>query len=116
MHGKYSTYANGCRCDPCRKAWSTYMSDYYKRNPEIRHDKKNGAFVAAYKLERGCADCGYDKIAQALHLDHLPGQGKVASVSQMNHLSRKAIISEIAKCEVVCANCHAERTVQRREE
>jgi len=74
--------------------------------------------VAAYKLSKGCADCGYANDHRALQLDHLPGTTKVDDVSSL--VSARAlwhrIQAEMEKCEVVCANCHAIRTDERRKD
>jgi hypothetical protein len=46
--------------------------------------------------------------------DHLPGVPKLGDISNGLHgRSRGEILEEIAKCELVCANCHAIRTFQR---
>jgi hypothetical protein len=46
--------------------------------------------------------------------DHLPGTPKLGDISQgLRGLSRDEILEEIAKCELVCANCHAIRTFHR---
>jgi hypothetical protein len=37
----------------------------------------------------------------------------VANLLQRSH-SKRAILAEIAKCELVCANCHAVRSLARR--
>lgn len=68
-----------------------------------------------YKLLAGCADCGYDERHEALQFDHLPGTVKVATVGSLA-LSAKVsqTWAEVAKCEVVCANCHCIRTAARR--
>lgn len=88
---------------------------YIKRyNSGIRHAKLE--FLTEFKLKNGCADCGYRKSAEALDFDHLPGTTKRFCVSQVNGRSWKQIMSEIAKCEVVCANCHRIRTAQRRKQ
>lgn len=70
------------------------------------------AKAAAIKLERGCTDCGYRGHPDALEFDHLPGVVKVGNVSALIRLgySWAKIEAEIAKCEVVCANCHRIRT------
>lgn len=72
--------------------------------------------VRDIKLKRGCADCGYNAHWAALDFDHLPGAAKVMDVAEMIRVSRPlaAILAEIEKCEVVCANCHRVRTVMRR--
>lgn len=62
----------------------------------------------------GCVDCGYNKHPAALDFDHLHGFTKRAGVGTMVRRSWGDILEEIAKCEVVCANCHRIRTIGRR--
>jgi len=69
--------------------------------------------ITAYKLAHGCADCGYNRHPAALDLDHLPQFAKRAEVGRLAGAGRDAILAELAKCEVVCANCHRIRTGQR---
>jgi hypothetical protein len=70
-------------------------------------------YVIDYKLQRGCTDCGFKGHHAALHFDHLPGHEKVRDIKSGGQLGWQALLDEIAKCEVVCANCHAIRTWQR---
>lgn len=50
-----------------------------------------------------------------MHWDHLPGTHKVDEVCNLwRRHNRTAVIKEIAKCELVCATCHAIRTLERR--
>ena len=63
--------------------------------------------ASAYKLEKGCADCGYRASSVALQFDHV-FDGKKRNVSSMTSL--RQFYAEIEICEVVCANCHAIRT------
>jgi hypothetical protein len=71
--------------------------------------------VADIKVERGCKDCGFRAHPDALQFDHLPGQQKIAAVSSLIAQCDETLIrAEIEKCEVVCANCHAIRTAERR--
>ena len=49
-----------------------------------------------------------------MHWDHLPKYVKVDDISSMvASYPRARILDEIAKCELVCANCHVMRTVRR---
>jgi hypothetical protein len=49
-----------------------------------------------------------------MHWDHLPGTIKFGEISdKMRQWSPKLIFEELAKCELVCANCHAIRTYRR---
>jgi hypothetical protein len=91
-----------------------YWEKRAKPRAKAKYDQKR-AFIDAIKLERGCADCGYNTHPAALQFDHLPRYEKKHSVAQMaNNINMDALIAEIAKCEVVCANCHAVRTARRR--
>lgn len=82
--------------------------EYHRR----RADEKRAA-LAAYKVEKGCTDCGYNSHPAALEFDHLPGFNKTRTVASMLYSSWEAIWKEIAKCEIVCSNCHSIRTYER---
>ena len=74
------------------------------------------AEIQAYKVEQGCVDCGYAEHPAALQFDHLPGEDKLFNIGeQVGNYRVETIWAEIAKCEVVCANCHAIRTTERRQ-
>ena len=75
--------------------------------------KRDRLYFQQIKIERGCADCGYNANPVALDFDHLPGFEKLYRVCVMAGMSRKMVDAEIAKCEVVCANCHRIRTATR---
>jgi hypothetical protein len=85
----------------------------YKRGRDLRFR----TWLDTLKLERGCADCGYREHAVALDFDHLPGVEKVMDIAQaIGRMSFERLQAEVAKCEVVCANCHRVRTMERRKE
>ncbi|MFJ6579250.1 hypothetical protein ACIQMY_25225 [Streptomyces sp. NPDC091368] len=75
--------------------------------------KRDRLYFQRIKIDRGCADCGYNANPVALDFDHLPGAKKLYRVCTMAGMSRALIDAEIAKCEVVCANCHRIRTADR---
>ena len=74
--------------------------------------------LRALKLLRGCFDCGYDANSDALEFDHRPGTGKKIGrgLSLYAGASPARLAAEIAKCDVVCSNCHSIRTANRRKE
>lgn len=74
------------------------------------------AWADQYKLEHGCADCGYNQHPAALDFDHRPGTIKVRDIKSGKQFGWQALQDEVAKCDVVCANCHRVRTVERRRE
>lgn len=55
-----------------------------------------------------CAKCGASHPA-IIQFHHKNGSEKEAGISRMVNqvLPREAIMAEISKCEVLCANCHA---------
>jgi hypothetical protein len=64
-------------------------------------------YTQKLKLERGCDRCGYKKCAAALEWHH-PADDKVAEPSNLLHYSLDKYLTEIEKCELLCANCHRE--------
>lgn len=74
---------------------------------------KRSAWLAEIKTKSGCVDCGYNAHGAALDFDHMPGVEKLFSIGNNTNATKKATLAEIAKCEVVCANCHRIRTYQR---
>ena len=67
-------------------------------------------FIRQYKLERGCADCGFSSHHVALDFDHVKGV-KLLNVCNSKSIAQAKL--EIEKCEVVCANCHRIRSFRR---
>lgn len=70
------------------------------------------AILNEIKMSAGCADCGYAKAPVALDFDHRDPSTKSFNVSAGVDASRPwaIILTEIEKCDVVCANCHRIRT------
>lgn len=54
-----------------------------------------------------CADCGIRYPYYVMDFDHVRGE-KYKAISKISCISR--LVVEMPKCEVVCANCHRERT------
>jgi predicted nucleic acid-binding Zn-ribbon protein len=70
--------------------------------------------IQEIKLQKGCVDCGFNAHPEALDFDHRDPTEKLRNVSCVKTLSLKSLMDEIAKCDVVCANCHRIRTYNRR--
>lgn len=78
--------------------------------------KRNRNEVQQYKSNKPCADCRKKYPHYVMDFDHVRGKKlhNVADIVRSNH-SRKKVWDEIAKCDLVCANCHRARTHKRRE-
>jgi hypothetical protein len=66
--------------------------------------------VLEYLLTHPCVDCG-ETDPVVLEFDHL--RDKLGNISAMYGHAWRSILAEIAKCDVVCANCHRRRTARR---
>lgn len=75
--------------------------------------RERTAKIQTIKLASGCLDCGYRADPVALQFDHVRGQ-KLFNIGHEPTRTWPVMEAEIAKCEVVCANCHAIRTHKRR--
>jgi len=71
-------------------------------------------WLSEFKLAAGCTDCGYRANAAALEFDHLVLRLGGPTVASLVGGSMKALLAEIAQCEIVCSNCHSIRTHDRR--
>lgn len=56
-----------------------------------------------------CLDCGVSYPAACMDFDHVRGD-KDRHLSQMTMGNFDRLRAEIAKCELICANCHRLRT------
>lgn len=107
----------------CKACVNRYYKDIYYANPDrkryirernaenaARAKEESIAIVLSY-FSSGCVDCG-TKDPRTLEFDHLGDKEFNISVL-IGRNSKKKLISEIEKCEVVCANCHRIRTYSR---
>lgn len=67
-----------------------------------------------YKEQHSCKDCGGRFIAEVMEFDHTRGQKKFSICEKGGDVSLATLKAEIAKCDLVCANCHRIRTYRRR--
>ncbi len=105
-------------CKECRK---TYDRAYHLSTREVRIRQKREwksartEWARSLKAGRPCSDCGRTFPPVVMQWDHRPGTQKLFEISEAaGRLSRAAILAEIGKCDLVCANCHAVRTEARR--
>jgi hypothetical protein len=72
---------------------------------------KRVAYLVSYLREHPCVDCG-ETDPLVLGFDHL--RDKKSSISKgLRDREWQSVLDEIAKCDVVCANCHRRRTARR---
>jgi hypothetical protein len=111
----------GLRDNYCRLCRSAYKKAHYAANKSryVANATKRKAALAdtntvqllAFLRDRACVDCGITD-PLVLEFDHL--RDKAFTIGHAMALKRwEVILPEIAKCDVVCANCHRRRTLLR---
>lgn len=88
-------------------------TSYYKEKADRRRKVVRPELQEIVQAAKSvpCVDCQRTYPFYVMDFDHVRGE-KVAEVSKLaaQASSKKVLLEEIAKCEVVCANCHRERT------
>lgn len=98
--------------DEAHRDWRREYSKVHAEENRERSRKSYAALRALITFEKagGCVDCG-ERDLDVLQFDHVRGAKKFTIASNR---SIARVRDEIAKCEVVCANCHSRRTARRR--
>lgn len=92
-----STYCS----DDCRKAARSKQSRERHKNAQRQ--------LAEHKLARGCDICGYDTCAAALDFHHRdPSQKTMRITARQFVADTERTQAELAKCDLLCSNCHHE--------
>ncbi len=96
-----------------------YRAKRYEREGQWRDSGPKAIGAKAWMNEikaRPCQDCGGRYPVCCMDFDHRGGTLKAYNVGSMfaHHYSRELIEDEVAKCDLVCANCHRVRTRDRR--
>ena len=106
----------------CRECNKKYLKEHYKKNHSY-YLEKNKRYKEKYRKEAyeylrqaakdGCVVCGEDDF-RCLHFNHInPAEKKGAICHMVNRQVNLDIIKEeTAKCNVMCANCHAKHTAE----
>lgn len=90
-----------------------YQRNKAKQAERNKHSERTMARVLREAKDTPCKDCEQKYPYYVMQFDHI-GTDKVANVGKLaRSASLETVLAEIAKCEVVCANCHAARTWSR---
>lgn len=79
-----------------------------KREAAKRRYTRRALFLREVK-SKPCADCGNVYPPYVMHFDHVRGE-KLFNIGNRITIAMSRLLAEIAKCDLVCANCHAIRT------
>jgi hypothetical protein len=115
----------GSRHSVCKTCVAAYNKTHYKNNKElyliraktnvIGSIKRNQQFIQDYKNSHPCADCGTQYPYYVMDFDHREANTKVSSIARLvgDNRSKKKLLEELEKCDLICANCHRIRTHNR---
>lgn len=103
-------------CKSCRAVidHERYERQRGTRVPTRTWERGHRLWLLNLKTDRPCTDCGKVFPPEVMQWDHIPGNLKLGDIStSFKGRSRQDVLDEIAKCELVCTNCHALRTFER---
>ena len=90
-----------------------YMSEWYQKNKKkhiasvARVHKKYQQWWRDYRATLSCVRCGENHPA-IIDFHHSDPKQKEFNIGDgiSNHYSKERIMTEVAKCDVLCANCY----------
>lgn len=109
---KYNSYCRTCHLEVQKK--------YYKNRPKSIIDstlrrKEERKSLSQEKRNKPCMDCGRSYPFYVMDFDHVRGEKKFnISCASARMVTIENLLEEISKCDVVCSNCHRERTWKRK--
>ena len=122
----FKNRSRGTRQSYCRECANEAWRRWYEKPANKAHHlrvlnerrkrriERNRRLVAELKSVP-CRDCGGKFPTEAMDFDHL--DDKEALISQLVYTAgTERLLTEVRKCEVVCANCHRIRTTRRRDD
>lgn len=102
----------------CAKSTVSYYcgQDQSEKSSTRQRDRRNRLrkIIDSQKTGRLCMDCQVEYPPYVMDFDHRPGETKSFNVSQVQaNFTEEELWLEIAKCDIVCSNCHRVRTWSR---
>ena len=107
-----STRSTCCECTKKIKH-ERYEKDRRRRILESRARRKIMNLYVDELKRKPCTDCKNTFHPYVMDFDHVRGV-KVKCISRMRgNRTEQEILEEVAKCDLVCSNCHRMRTLRR---
>ncbi len=101
-------YCKQCNTEYVRRRYLANKVLYRERNRRLRLELRD--FVDDLKRGRVCVDCGICYSPWIMDFHHLGDKDRAVSIMVTAMCGREKLMEEISKCELVCANCHRDRT------
>lgn len=107
--------------EKCKDCMKTRGRSYYHLNRDkqlpLAIERRHKAYLLKSNFIREikshpCMDCGKRYPYYVMDFDHRDRSAKIENIARMSvsNWSLEKIKAEIAKCDIVCANCHRIRT------
>ena len=100
-----------------RPSQRPYNVEYYRRNRDLEIQRVRVRQAGMVELLRDlrrvpCADCGGRFKPHQMDFDHRDPSAKEFNVmtSRVMLMSTARVLAEVAKCDIVCVNCHRVRS------
>lgn len=100
----------------CKFCANTYGKEDYQRNKDryFAHAKKRDAKMRTTLdnlKNKPCADCGVLYPPWVTDFHHIDPTTKIAAICQLmrKRVALQTLLDEVAKCVLICANCHRQR-------
>lgn len=90
-----------------RKHYINNKQQYKARNDKAR---QQAAEIIRAAKNIPCMDCEVKYPPYVMDFDHRDPSQKLGTANDMARYGLNKLRAEIAKCDVVCSNCHRERT------
>lgn len=102
----------------CAKSTVSYYCGQDQRNKSrVRQKDKRShyrRYIQEVKTSSPCVDCNIEYPYYIMDFDHRPDETKLFDISNSGECpSMDALLIEIAKCDLVCSNCHRQRSWER---
>jgi len=111
-HRREAVEAELAKCDLVCCACHRVRTQMRKGDSKIARVRAFREWLNELK-RKPCQDCGRTRHHAAMDFDYARGT-KITQIADMWSWGRQRVIDEITKCDLVCANCHRERTQVRR--
>lgn len=104
----------------CTQCYTEHARNKYASSQEERERKKKNQaalvqktreYIYEYLGTHPCVTCG-ESDPIVLEFDHRDIKEKESNVSELMKYSLSKIKKEVAKCDVMCANCHRRKTAK----
>lgn len=114
--GIYQSYCIECNKIKNREHYLNNKESYRTKAREYvrvhgRTPDRRRKLIYNHFVENPCVDCG-ESDPIVLTFDHKDPSLKKFTIASARNVTDQEFLEEIAKCDVVCCNCHARRTAK----